>query len=97
VTGCTPDARDAATLNLILNDVAFALSNLVPVFTSDGQSAMPKAVDPRELLDGQFSRGAHVFTTSDGREVRGLTVQRRELNKAIEILRTAGVRFPRPG
>jgi len=49
VTGCTPDARDAATLNLILNDVAFALSNLVPVYDERRQgSARP---------DGAAARG----------------------------------------
>ena len=39
VTGGTPDPREAATLNSILNDVAFALSNLVPVYADDAQSA----------------------------------------------------------
>ena len=97
ISGSVPDPREAASLDAILNDVAFALSNLVPIHAPDPVSGLPKALSPLELVEGRFSRGAHVFTAGDGEERRGLTVQRRDMNNAIAILRAAGVQFPRRG
>ena len=97
VTRRVPDPRDAPQLDAILNDVAFALSNLVPIYAADAQSAPPKPLNALELLDGRFSHGAHAFTASDGKELRGLTVRRQDMENAISILRAAGVQFPRRG
>ena len=95
ISGTVPDPRDPVKLDFLLNDVALALSNLVPIYAVDALSGLPIRVNPHELLEGRFSRGAHAFTSRNGAELRGLTLLRRDMTAAIGTLRAAGVRFPR--
>jgi hypothetical protein len=95
VTGETLDARDAATMREVLNDVARALASLVTVYAPDPASPLPQGIAPLEVIEGRFARGAHVFITKDGAELRGLTVQRRDVWAAIAILKSSRVRFRR--
>ena len=97
VSGQAPDARAPAAMRAVLNDVARALSSLVPIYLSDASSGVPAPLAPGELLEGRFSRGAHVFITKAGAELRGLAVQRGDLWGAIAILKSTGIRFARPG
>lgn len=80
-------------MDRILNDVAHAVSNIVPVYVSDTQSEIPTALAPIELIEGRFTRGAHVFRTRTGKELRGLTIQRRHMIGAIGFLKAARIRF----
>lgn len=96
IAGVTPDPRDPAKMQAILNDVAQALSNIVPIYAPDPASGKPKALTPLELVEGKFTRGAQAFKTKSGAELRGLTVQRRDLASALTILKSAQIRFRRP-
>ena len=78
VSGQVPDARQPAAMQAILNDVARALSSLVPIYVHD-----------------RLARGAHVFVTQSGVELRGLAVQRGDLWSAIAILKSTGICFAR--
>jgi hypothetical protein len=97
VVGSVPDARDSARLSALLNDVAHALSNIVPIYVSDPEGGSLRELAPVELIDGKFDRGAHVFVTRRGDEIQGLVIQRRDMLSAIGVLRGAGVRFKRRG
>lgn len=96
VTGMTPDARDPVEMQAILNDVAKAISNLVPIFAVDPESRLPRTIEVFELLDGRFLSGAHKFMTAKGQELAGLTIQRRDMLGVIETLRAARIRFGAP-
>lgn len=97
VTGTPPDARHPQELQAALNDVARALSTLVVIYAADAESGMPKPLAPAQVIEGQFLRGAQVFKTKQGNELRGLTVQRRDMFAAISVLQSAHIRFRRPG
>ena len=86
-------ARSAITLAL-LNDVAHAISNVVPVYAADSATSF-RALSPVELMQGQFERGAMLFRTKGGTEHRGLTLQRGDMALAISVLRAAKARFAR--
>ena len=96
ITGAAPDARNPIEMQLILNDVAHAISNLVPIYAPAPESSVPKELPAADLIDGNFTRGAHVLKTRSGKELRGLTVRRRDMLSAIAILRAAQVKFRRP-
>jgi len=95
VSGQVPDARQPAAMQAILNDVARALSSLVPIYVHDRQSGPATPLATAELLEGRFARGAHVFVTQSGVELRGLAVQRGDLWSAIAILKSTGICFAR--
>lgn len=95
VSGQPLDARQPATMQAVLNDVARALSSLVPIYVADAHSGLPAPLGAGELLEGRFSRGAHVLVTKAGAELRGLSVQRGDLWSAIAILKSSGIRFAR--
>jgi hypothetical protein len=86
-------ARSAPTMAL-LNDVAHAISNVVPVYIPDSATTF-KALTPVELMQGQFERGGMIFRTKDGREHHGLALQRSDMALAISVLRAAKARFTR--
>jgi hypothetical protein len=93
VAGRVPDARDSARLSALLDDVAHAISNIVPIYVSDPEGGSPRELAPVELITGKFARGAHVFVTRRGDEIEGLVIQRRDMLNAIGVLRGAGVKF----
>jgi len=94
VTGRQVEGSRTKRTKDILDDVAHAMSNIVPIHRPDGAGVT--ALTPIELMHGKFARGAQVFRAHDGTEIGGLTVQRRDMAEAISILRPARIRFERP-
>jgi hypothetical protein len=89
-TGVMPDASKPEEMRELLNEVAHALSNLASIYAADAASGQPVEVPKAEVLGAVFLRGAHLLVTTHGKEYRGLTVERGEMNAAIGILRRAG-------
>jgi len=87
VTGCPPDATKPAEMRETLNQVAHAISNVVPIYASDPTTGLPVELPPAELLSAVFTRGAHLLTTKLGREYDVLTVRRRDMDAAIVVLK----------
>jgi hypothetical protein len=78
----------------VLDDVAHAISNVVPIDTQDTDSISGyKALHPIDLVAGHFERGGMVFVTKGGRQLKGLTVQRRDMYVAISVLKAANATF----
>jgi hypothetical protein len=90
VTGLLLPADESR--RVVLNDVAHAVSMLVPIFAADGH-AVPRAIDDADLIGATFSRGARVLTTSAGRKYLNLTVQRGDMKAAIAVMRAAKIDF----
>ena len=86
ITGATPNATNPAELQRVLNDVARAMAYVVRIFANEG-GGVPRAIGGFDAMRGAFIRGAHAFRTSEGREIASLTVQRRAMTRAIEVLR----------
>src|SRR3954469_11369514 len=80
VMGKRPPAPKPGQRVETLCDVAHAIATVVPIYTAEG--ALPVEVPFRDLLDGSFKRGAHVLVCPDGRELRQLVVQRRDMDTA---------------
>jgi hypothetical protein len=76
----------------ILCDVAHALSMLAPIYVVDGSSPMPRELPAADLIGATFQRGAHVLVTQNGTEHRNLTIQRRDMVAAVQLLRGSGFR-----
>src|SRR4051812_20246410 len=92
VMGTRPPPPMPGARGETLNEVAHAIATVVPIYSAEG--ATPVEVPFRDLLDGTFKRGAHVLVCPDGRELRQLVVQRRDMDTAATLLRNARVRFP---
>jgi hypothetical protein len=91
--GVPPDPARPTEMHSVLNDVAHAIAMVVPVYVADDDGGIPKELDASELLGGEFSRGAQMFTTKSGKGLRGLTVRRCDMEFAITILKPlAGLR-----
>ena len=97
ITGESVDPRRPSLMQGILNDVAHALATLVPIYVAGAYSGVPTALAQLDLIEGKFLRGAHVFRTRQGDELRRLTVQRRDMMSAISILESARTSFRKPG
>ena len=93
ISGQVADARQPAAMQAVLNDVARALSSLVPIYVSHPHTGVPAQLAAGELLEGRFARGAHVLITRSGAELRELSVQRGDLWSAIAVLKSTGIRF----
>ena len=78
------------------NDIAHAIANVAPVYgvAAHGKEG-PKPIQPIDLLHGAFQRGATVLRTPKGIEYEGLCIQSMDLSLAINVLKSAGVRFGR--
>lgn len=87
-TGVIP-ASKPDEMRELLDDMAHALSNVASIYAADPQSGNPIEITSAELLGATFLCGAQVLITSGGKEYRGLTVQRNDVNAAIVILRRA--------
>ncbi|HET7362877.1 MAG TPA: hypothetical protein VFJ70_04805 [Burkholderiales bacterium] len=83
-------------MQAILNDVAHALATMVPIYAPSTYSGVPTALAQLDLIEGKFLRGAQVFRTKHGNELRRLTVQRRDMLSAISILESARISFRKP-
>lgn len=93
VSGTVADPRKLGEWQTLLNAVARALSGVVCVYAQDENSSTPVAIEPADLLNGTFSGGAHRFTTTSGKELRGLSVQRGDMMTAISVFKSAGITF----
>jgi hypothetical protein len=93
VTGNIASPLRPVEMHRVLDDVAHLLSNLVPIYAPDPDSGMPRALAPIDLIEGQFSRGAHLLRTTNGRELRGLTIRRRDMLGAIRFLKSGRIRL----
>jgi hypothetical protein len=91
LTGMSATAQPAG--ETILNDVAHAVSHLVQIHSLDLHSAAPRALDSAEMLGGAFQRGAREFRKRSGEQLYDLSMQRGDMIAAIEILRSAHIRF----
>jgi|SRR5436190_5262 len=92
IVGVPPDALTPAQMRRTLQDVAHSLAMLAPIYTLDG-SEIASEIPATDLLDGEFTRGAHVFVTKTGKEYRRLVIQRAEMEAAVTILRRARARW----
>jgi hypothetical protein len=94
LTGKQVDGTRCAKGKLALDAVAHAMSSTVPIYVTDGHGVRP--LDPFDLATGAFDRGALVFRRADGAEITGLSVQRRDMALAIDILKAVKARFEPP-
>src|SRR5438552_11535774 len=92
LVGTAPDASAPAQMRKTLVDVAHSLAMLVRIYTM-GRSEVATEIPAADLVDGAFTRGAHAFVTTAGKEYRKLVVQRGEMEAAITILRKAHGRW----
>jgi hypothetical protein len=91
----TSGTRSAQVLDT-LNAVAHAVSNVIPIYVAKwAGSAAVETLHPIDLTFGSFARGGRVFRMQDGKEIRGLYVQRRDVNGAIAVLKAAKADFSR--
>ena len=93
VTGTTPDPAMLSSMQALLNEVARALSSVVPIYAQAADSAVPLPIPAMELAEGSFSDGAHRFITKSAQHLRGLTVQRGDMIAAIAVFKAAGFTF----
>lgn len=96
ITGESVNPRRPPLMQAILNDVAHALATMVPIYAPSTYSGVPTALAQLDLIEGKFLRGAQVFRTKHGNELRRLTVQRRDMLSAISILESARISFRKP-
>src|SRR5436309_2736672 len=90
VTGKQIDGSMQPQMRAILCDVAHALSMLAPVYMSDDSSAMPIQVPVGHLIGAIFEKGAHQVILADGTTHRNISIQRRDMQAAILVLRRCG-------
>jgi hypothetical protein len=93
IAGATASPVNVTPLSEILDDVAHALANVVPLYVQDDAGSEPRQLAPVELLQAQFKHGATVLALKDGRQLRGVSVRRFDLMQAVTILKRAHVRF----
>jgi hypothetical protein len=92
IMGRAPDPTNGfVDFDRLLNDVAHAITNVVPIYAPDGESW--RQLLPAELMNAQFRRGATVLILADDAELRGLTVRRGDMNEAVAVLRSTHASF----
>jgi len=92
VTGKQLHGERSSRTRVLLNDVAYAMANIVPIYMPDGADAR-KPLEAAHLISGKFGGGAKVFRLKDGTELVGLTVRRRDILAAISVLQSARITF----
>ena len=92
VVGTPPDALAPDQMRKTLEHVAHSLATLARICSTDGSDAATE-IPSADLVDGTFTRGAHLFIARSGRQYRKLVVRRSEMEAAILILARAGVRW----
>ena len=97
ITGEIPNPREPGEMQAILSDVAHAVSNLVVIYAPDPATGVPEPLGPLDLIEGKFLRGAQVFRSKRGEEMRGLTIRRCDMANAIKVLQSAQITFRKPG
>jgi hypothetical protein len=91
VVGEVPRQKSIAHLDRILNSVAHAISNVASLYVPEGLAQ--REIEPIELLNAYFTRGATVLTLNDGTELRGITVRRIDVREAVTVLKSVKARF----
>jgi hypothetical protein len=91
VVGDTPKQKSIAHLDRILNSVAHAITNVAPLYVTEGASQ--RQISPLELLQSEFMRGATVLKLHDGSELRGITIRRIDVREAVTVLKAVKARF----
>ena len=66
---------------------------MIRIYTTDPQNGVPRPISGFDAMRGKFVRGAHAFHMPDGVKLERLTVQRRDMHRAIDVLRSARVMF----
>ena len=91
ILGRTPEDKTVANLDRVLNRVAHAITNVVPVHVPDGAGS--RQLLPIELMQAEFRRGATVLLLPNGTELRGMTVRRGDMREAISVLQAIKAQF----
>jgi hypothetical protein len=91
-----PDATKPVEMRDTLNEIAHAMCVVVPVYARNSTSGLPLEIPLADLVTGRFIRGAHRLVTETGVEYEGLTVQRRDIPTAIQLLKRIGFGAKRP-
>jgi hypothetical protein len=93
LVGESPEARDGAAMQRVLNDIAHAISVVATIRTYDGtqEGDLPRELGQLDLIEGRFERGAAALVKREGTEVGQLAIQRRDLEAAISILSETGL------
>lgn len=73
-----------------LNRTAVAIIHVVPVSVFDPERRRARAVSPGEIGQIKVTRGAAQLTLPDGTSFLHATVTRAEMNRALQLLKTAG-------
>jgi len=89
----TGTAAEIATADEILNRVALALSRVAPIYSESKADGTLRELQPLELIEAEFKRGATILVAKNRTEFRGLTMQRGDVQAAIPILKAARIRF----
>jgi hypothetical protein len=90
--GKLPQANNVHQLNEVLGTVAHALSTVAQLYYRDGGSR-PRPLQPSDLVNSRFDRGASVLRKENGTELRGLSIRRADMTAAVPIFRRAGIHF----
>ena len=91
ITGSVLDPKVPAQTQEVLNDVARAMTYVIRIYAADARGV--REIGGFDALQGNFVRGAQAFQRRCGEEIGGLAVQRRDMKRVIEVLRSARVRF----
>ena len=89
--GVPPNALRAPIMRAALEQVARSVVPFARICTL-GESGIPVAIPPAELLGGVFTAGAHAFVAKTGKEYRGLVVQRGEMEAAVPLIAQAALK-----
>jgi hypothetical protein len=92
VTGRQIDGARAPGMREVLCDIAHALSVLAPIYVMEGSPAMARELSPSALLGATFAQGADLLMLRDGTALRDVTIQRKDLDEAFQVLKGAGFR-----
>jgi hypothetical protein len=92
LTGKQVEGSRSDRTKAVLNDVAHAMANIVPIYVPNPVTAV-KPLAARYLINGRFDGGGRVFVVKDGTQFARLSVQRRDMLTAISILQSAKVSF----
>jgi hypothetical protein len=74
-----------------LNAVGNALARVVPVYFQGAGVDKPRPLSEGELEGSQVVHRATVLLLKDGRRLSAVSVKRRDLRRAIALLRSAGI------
>jgi hypothetical protein len=75
----------------MLNVIGNALVRVVPVYFQDAGVAKPRPLSQGELEGSEVMHSATALVLKDGRTLTTVSVKRRDLRRAIAVLRTTGI------